>query len=102
MKLNRSATREFMNLERWTVTRLADELDINRSWLNHIVLGTRRCPAEVLIGIAEKLGVEPFALIGPSNPRAAAMELCEVLGIEPEDLEEHYEARTPHGDEVPA
>lgn len=71
-----------------TITEVADNLEINRPHLSRMLLGQRRFPAERIPDLAQLLRVHPYELLGPTDPKAAVIELADRLGVTPEDLGE--------------
>ena len=71
-----------------TVTFVAQEMDppMSRAVLSNILNGNRKGGVDLAVRIARVLGDDPYAFLGPDNPRAAVIELARELGVTAEEL----------------
>lgn len=86
IRLNPLATTRIIRTQGRTVTAVAGAMGMERSQLAHVLAGRRPMPPERIPALAEALGVNPFELLGPEDPRAALVELARMYGVRPEEL----------------
>lgn len=86
IRLNHLVAKRLIESQGRSVTAVAAALGMDRPNLAHCLAGRRRFPAERISDLAEVLGVSPFELLGPEDPRAAVIELARQLGVRPEEL----------------
>lgn len=85
-KLNHLVAARLIRERGHSVTGVASALGMDRANLSHCLAGRRQFPAEKIVGLAEALGVNPYELLGPENPRAAVIELARMYDVQPDEL----------------
>ena len=86
--LNHLAASRLLQERGRSITEVAAELDVDRANLSRMLAGRRNFPPEKITAFAELLGVNPYEILGPEDPRAAVIELARLLGVQPRDLEQ--------------
>lgn len=92
MRLNHITAKREMRAQRWTTTRMVDELEecgvrVHRTVMSSYLSGSRACTdAAVIVGLAQVLNVNPYGLLAPEDPKTAVLELCAVLGVSADEL----------------
>lgn len=86
IRANHHNLANLIRLQGRTVTDVAASLGIERSNLAHMLAGRRAFPVERIPALAELLGVNPYELLGPEDPRAAVVELAQMFGVRPDEL----------------
>lgn len=69
-----------------TITETAAALDVDRANLSRVLAGHRQFPADKIRPLAEFLGVNPYELLGPEDPRAAVVELARMYEVTTDEL----------------
>lgn len=86
IRANHRAIAHHLDVQGRSVTSVAAALGIERSNLAHMLAGRRVFPAERIPALAEVLGVNPYELLGPEDPRAAVVELARLFEVRPDEL----------------
>lgn len=86
LHLNHRAAARIISEQGRTVSATAEAVGIERTNLTRMLSGERQFPADKLRRLAEFLGVNPYELLGPEDPRAAVLELAVMFGVTPEEL----------------
>lgn len=86
MKINHAAARGYV-LAKGTISDAARAIGEDRSHLSNVLAGRRNARPELIQRLAAYLGVNPYVLLGPEDPRAAVVELARMYELGPEDLE---------------
>lgn len=69
------------------VSRIAAEIDVNRSHLSSVFSGKREGGVDLAIKLQRLTGYPAHYFLGPPNARKALIEAARAQGITPEDLE---------------
>jgi transcriptional regulator with XRE-family HTH domain len=86
IRLNHEIASRTIREQGHTVTGVAEHLGMDRPNLSRALSGSRSFPPEKIRPLAELLGVPPYALLGPEDPKAAIVELARVFEMTPEDF----------------
>lgn len=86
LRLNPQSAQREIDLQGHTVTAVAAVVGMDRSNLSHCLAGRRVFPAEKIRPLAEFLGVDPYLLLGPDDPREAVIELARLYDLSPDEL----------------
>ena len=70
-----------------TIAFVAREIGKDRTVLSNILNGNRKGSVDLAVAIAGVTGDNPYAFLGPNDPRAAVIDLARKMGITAADLE---------------
>ena len=87
LRLNHLTAAHLLREQGHTATAAAERLGIERSNFAHMLAGRRQFPADKIPALADLLGVNPYELLGPEDPRAAVIELARLYELSPAELE---------------
>lgn len=82
MRFNGPAAKRILEDREITISAAARACGVDRAHFSNILAGRRGAGAELVKAFADFVGVQPFAIVGPEDPRAALAELAEVYGYE--------------------
>lgn len=68
------------------VTAAAEFVGLERTYMSRCFAGTRKFPMELLPRLAEFLDCDPYELLGPTDPKAAVVELARLYNLTADDL----------------
>jgi transcriptional regulator with XRE-family HTH domain len=86
VRLNHAAAKAYV-LSKGTISDAARAVDEDRSHLSNVLAGRRNARPELIQRLAAYLGVNPYVLLGPEDPRSAVIELARLYEVEAADLE---------------
>lgn len=86
IRLNAPAAAAEVQRRGHTITEVANALGIERTYMSRCLTGARNLPAELIPVLADFLGVDPFRLLGPEDPRDAVVELARLYKVKPDEL----------------
>jgi hypothetical protein len=88
IRLNHEIASRLIREQGYTVTGVAEHVGMDRPNLSRCLSGAkgRVFPPEKIPALAELLGVSPYVLLGPEDPKAAIVELARVFDMTPEDF----------------
>ena len=85
--LNHIAVKRSLEDKGISVSDLAEKIGHNRSNLSAILNGHRKGSTDLAVKIGAITGDNPYAYLGPDDPKAALVELCVRMGVTAKDLE---------------
>lgn len=85
VQLNHATAKAYV-LSKGTVSAAARAMGEDRSHLSNVLAGRRRGSPELIKKLAIYLGVNPYALLGPEDPRAAVIELVRLFEVTAEEV----------------
>ena len=83
---NPPALREVRCRSKLSIAELSRRSNVARSHISNIENGNRPASLRVICALAEGLGVSPYALLGPSDPKSAIRELVRIYKLRPKDV----------------
>lgn len=86
MRLNPASLRQIRTDHGWSISTLSAKSTVARSHISNIENGNRPASPDVIRKLAEALEVNPYALLGPEDPKTALKELVALMGFGPADL----------------
>lgn len=81
MRFNGPAADRILKDRGITVTAAAKACGVERAHLSNILAGRRGAGVELVRAFSDFVGVEPMAVVGPEDPRAAIAELAKAYGL---------------------
>lgn len=86
VRLNHLVAASVIEWQGRTVTSVAAELGLDRGNFTRMLSGDRQFPPDKIPALADILGLNPYELLGPSDPRAAVVELARLYKVHPDEL----------------
>lgn len=78
--------------KRLTQAEVAESLGLNISTFKSYFRCLRSVPMKVVADLALLLGCDAYRLIGPTDPKKAAIELTAALGVTPSEYADYCDA----------